>query len=187
MIYISPNNDRHPVTKTFTPLHYNVIVRYSNSLRPRPCCGLSLSTLSEATQNLPTSVPRCYKRTKDGRSSATCRSPFCPPALSTVSGNFVKGEYSQNTACVEKMIYSAIEMFRHLLAIFRFLQYCRNIVETWRLSVKAETCSFNCRIYHLFYTSCVLIILSFISYTHHGDDTNQSIVTSCLFHRTCCH
>ena len=30
-----------------------------------------------------------------------------------------------------------------------------NIVETWRLSVKAETCSFNCRIYHLFWTSCV--------------------------------
>jgi len=22
MIYISSNNDRHPVTKTFTPLHY---------------------------------------------------------------------------------------------------------------------------------------------------------------------
>ena len=109
MIYVSSNNDRHPVIKTFTPLHYNDIVRCSTSLWPRPCCGLSLSPLSEATQNLPTSVPGCFQRTTDGRSSATCRFPFCPPALSTVSGNFVKGEHSQNTTCVEKMVYSAIE------------------------------------------------------------------------------
>ena len=30
-----------------------------------------------------------------------------------------------------------------------------NIVENWRWPIKAETCSFNCRIYHLFWTSCV--------------------------------
>ena len=76
-----------------------IIVRYSNSLRPRsvkmaPCCfllcyGLGLSAPSESTQNLPPSVPRCSQQTKDGRSSAACRSPFCPPALSTESGSFV--------------------------------------------------------------------------------------------------
>ena len=46
MIYTSPSNDRHPVTNTFTPLHFYVIVRHSNSLRPysvkmAPCCYLA--------------------------------------------------------------------------------------------------------------------------------------------------
>jgi hypothetical protein len=36
LIYISSNNDRHPVTKTFTPLHYTcqhlvIFINYNNN------------------------------------------------------------------------------------------------------------------------------------------------------------
>ena len=42
--------------------------------------------------------------------------------------------------------------FYSFYSIYRLLF---NIVETWRWPVKVETYSFNCRIYHLFWTSCV--------------------------------
>ena len=83
----------------------------------------------------------------------------------------------RNTTCSEQMAYSAIETtcfglywpssdfynieeesinavksVRGFYSIYRLLF---NIVETWRWPVKAETCSFNCRIYHLFWKSCV--------------------------------
>jgi len=32
MVCISSNNDRHPVPKTFTPLHYKVCARYARFL-----------------------------------------------------------------------------------------------------------------------------------------------------------
>ena len=97
--------------------------------------------------------------------------------------SLIKGEFSKKN-CLEKMVYSAIETtcfglywpssgFYNIKqdsikavktvrgCFYSFYRLFFNIVEIWRWPVKAETCSLNCIIYNLFYTSYVLTTLSF--------------------------
>jgi hypothetical protein len=73
----------------------------------------------------------------------------------------IKREYSQNTTCVENIVYSAIEttcfgLYWPSSGFYNIKEESIKAVTTLRECLLRDFyISFNCSIYHLFHTSCV--------------------------------